>query len=74
MDCVKAAGPDDSHDANSQRERYGSLAVELLKRAVDGGFRNVSFLRSTNQLDPIRDRPDFKALVRKLESNSVPAN
>jgi hypothetical protein len=67
MDCVKAAGSDDSPEANSRRERYGSLAVELLVRAVDGGFRNVEFFRSSKQLDPLRGRDDFQRLLQRLE-------
>ncbi len=72
-ECVQSVGSDDSPDAKSRRERYGKSAVELLSRAVDGGFKNVEFFRSSNQLDPIRGRNDFKALLQRLESSSAPS-
>jgi len=71
--CARSAGPADSPDGKSRRERYASLAVELLARAVDGGFRNLEFFRSSNQLDPLRDREDFKSLMQRVESNAAPA-
>ena len=38
-------------------------AVALLRRAVADGFR-ITVLRVEPTLDPLRDRPDFRALVR----------
>jgi len=53
-------------------ERFGRSAVELLDKAAVGGLRNPDFFRSSNQLDPIGDREDFKGLVRRLESSTTP--
>jgi len=56
----------------SPMERFGRSAVELLDKAAVGGLRNPDFFRSSNQLDPIGDREDFKGLVRRLESSTTP--
>jgi tetratricopeptide (TPR) repeat protein len=69
--CVKAAASEGSPEKNARKERLGRAAVELLEKAVNGGFRNLEFFRSSNQLDPIRDRADFKSLVERLESGSA---
>ena len=66
--CVDAAGPGDSPEAKARRDRYGRMAVEILTRAYDGGFRNPAFYRTSHQLDPLRSRDDFQALLRRLDS------
>jgi len=68
--CAGAPGRKDSPDAKAQKARFGRSAVELLEKATVGGFRNLELFRSSNQLDPIRDREDFKDLVRRLEPGS----
>ena len=45
-------------------------AVETLTKAFDGGFRDASFYRTAPQLEPIRGRDDFQALLRRLDSPS----
>ncbi len=65
--CVESAGGD-SPEARGRRDRLGRDAVEILTRAYDGGFRDPSFFRTANQLDPIRGRDDFRALVRRLDA------
>ena len=67
-ECVESAGPGDSPEAKARRDRYGRMAVEVLTRAYDGGFRNADFYRTSHQLDPIRSREDFQALLRRLDS------
>jgi hypothetical protein len=69
--CVKSAGPENAPETKASKARLGQGAVELLDRAAAGGFHNLDFLRSSSQLDPIRDREDFKALVRRLDSRST---
>jgi hypothetical protein len=50
------------------RHRNG---LEYLEKAASGGIRNLEFLHSSDQLDSIREREDFKALLRRLESSSA---
>ncbi|MFI5459465.1 MAG: protein kinase [Isosphaerales bacterium] len=68
--CIGPVGPEDSA-AKARRDRFGRSAVEILTKAVNAGFRDLAFLRSSNQLDPIRDREDFKALQRRVETASA---
>jgi len=52
---------------------YGDRAVEVLRRAVRGGFPNAEILQSDTDIDSIRDRSDFQALIKDVEGNSVTA-
>jgi serine/threonine protein kinase/tetratricopeptide (TPR) repeat protein len=54
-----------------RRQKYGDRAVELLLRAVQGGFADLEILESDTDLDPLRDRPDFQELIKKLEKESA---
>jgi eukaryotic-like serine/threonine-protein kinase len=48
------------------RREEGDRATEALKRAVALGFKNVIWLNDDPDLEPIRSRADFQALVRSL--------
>ena len=63
VECVRAAGPVDLPEARARRDRFGQRAVSILNKAVDGGLRDTGFFHTSRQLDPIRDRDDFKALI-----------
>ena len=45
--------------------RLGELerAIETLRQAIAAGYENFPWLHNDPDLDPLRDRPDFKALV-----------
>ncbi len=60
-----------TRDDRFRRQKYGDRAVELLRRAVKGGFPDLEILESDNDLDPLRDRPDFQELIKKLEKESA---
>jgi hypothetical protein len=51
--------------ANSGREQrqYADLAMDALRRAVAGGFRNLAVAQNDSDLIPLRSRADFQALV-----------
>ena len=42
-------------------------AIELLGRAVDGGFGQIEWIDNDSDLDPLRDHPNFRALLKKLK-------
>jgi DNA-binding winged helix-turn-helix (wHTH) protein/tetratricopeptide (TPR) repeat protein len=46
----------------------GDAALALLGRAIDGGFACLSTLERDPWLDPIRPRPDFTALLQRVET------
>jgi serine/threonine-protein kinase len=50
----------------SERRAFSDGAMEALRRAVDGGFRNAAHIARDSDLVPLHDRPDFQALLREL--------
>jgi serine/threonine protein kinase len=53
-----------------RRQKYGDRAMEALRRAIRGGFVNPEILQSDPDLDPLRDRPDFQALIKEVTKQS----
>ncbi|MGP0062861.1 MAG: protein kinase domain-containing protein [Isosphaeraceae bacterium] len=54
-----------------RREKYGDRAVQLLRRAIRGGFLKRDVLESDTDLDAIRGRADFQDLLKEVEENSA---
>ena len=42
-------------------------AIELLGKAVDGGWYQMEWLENDSDLDPLRDQPKFLSLIEKLK-------
>jgi serine/threonine-protein kinase len=69
-----AAARKDEHIAAPERdqhaEQYAAAAVQLLRQARDAGFFRTAFgvsnLRQDTDLDPLRQRDDFKKLLAEL--------
>ena len=55
-----------SAKSTDKKQEYAGLAMEFLSKAVRSGFNNVDALKSHVELDPLRSREDFKALVESL--------
>jgi serine/threonine-protein kinase len=51
-------------------QQYGARAVELLHEAVAHGLALVGALREDADLEPVRDRDDFKKLLEELEKKA----
>jgi hypothetical protein len=47
-------------------KREGDRAMVMLRRAVSAGYRDLRSIRSTKNLDSIRDRPDFQEWIMDL--------
>ncbi len=60
----KQSGGDREQD---EAHREADRAVETLRRAVDSGFADLETIRGGNDLDPLRGRADFQALVAGLD-------
>ena len=58
--------------ADKQQE-YTDRAMEMLKQAVQAGWKDVAHIQQDTDLDPLRNRDDFKKLVEELEPK-IPAN
>jgi serine/threonine-protein kinase len=61
--------PDGPDQAASQK-RYADEAVAALTRAIEKGFRDAAALAKP-PFAPLRDRPDFKTLLTKLEASPL---
>jgi hypothetical protein len=65
-----ALAREDKKLSEPERDRrateYGDEAMRQLREAARHGFKDTDFLKKTEELDPLRDREDFKALLRKL--------
>ncbi len=57
-----------SGKAADKKQSYADRAMELLRRAVQAGFTNDARMARDNNLDPLRDRDDFKKLLVELSA------
>jgi tetratricopeptide (TPR) repeat protein len=55
-----------------KKAEYGDRAMELLQKAVQAGYQGAAQLQKDTDLDPLRDRADFKALLADLEKRFPP--
>jgi eukaryotic-like serine/threonine-protein kinase len=66
------AGRRGSGVSNDEGEVRAEKAMGLLRQAVTMGFRNPDAYRTESALDPLRNRPDFRALIMDLAMPSEP--
>ena len=75
--CVPIVQKDDKIDAakrQSETQFYGDQAMARLRDAVAKGYRNASAMKNETDLDPLREREDFKNVVAELEAaNEAPS-
>jgi serine/threonine protein kinase/tetratricopeptide (TPR) repeat protein len=64
--CIHALMIPDATDHAKQAQ----LAVTWLQQAVDAGFKDVELIKKDTDLDALRDRPDFKKLLDRLEAKA----
>jgi hypothetical protein len=53
-----------------KKNEYADRAMELLHKAVQEGWDNVQRTAKDMDLDPLRDRADFKKLLMDLEKKA----
>jgi tetratricopeptide (TPR) repeat protein len=66
--------PDDSHHNHMAAPRISELAIEMLRQALETGFRDVRKLRTEPAFRSIRSRGDFQNLVLDMAFPSNPFN
>jgi tetratricopeptide (TPR) repeat protein len=54
----------------NEHAQQADLAVTLLQQAVDAGFQDVELIKKDRDLDALRNRPDFKKLLDRLEAKA----
>jgi hypothetical protein len=60
--------PDPSAEGEKQASAEADRAMAWFQKAVAAGWSNVTQMEADHDLDAIRDRADFKALLGKLKS------
>ncbi len=58
----------------ARRARLTRRALDILRLAVDAGFRNWARLRTSNELAILRDNPEFLAMTAELADRAFPAD
>ena len=57
-------------ERTERAERYAARVIEILNRLSEQDFfstaEHLRFLKEDSDLDAVRDREDFKALLRKV--------
>lgn len=58
-------------DKTDGRAKQADLAMDWLQQAVAAGYKNVPHMKKDTDLDPLRDREDFKKLIAELEAKAA---
>ena len=54
-----------------RKKEYADRAMELLQKAVKAGWHDAAHIANDSDLDPLRNREDFKKLLADLEKESA---
>jgi serine/threonine protein kinase/tetratricopeptide (TPR) repeat protein len=68
--CVPIVAKHDKLDDKQRQEAaqfYSDAAMQMLRDAVSKGFKDMALMKKDTDLDPLREREDFKKLVAELE-------
>ena len=52
----------------AEMQFYADQAMAMLRDAVAKGYKDAAHLKTDKDLDPIREREDFKKVVAELEA------
>jgi hypothetical protein len=62
---------DKSPAAVQKARAEADRAMDWLQKAIAAGYNNVALMKKDSDLDPLRDRPDFQALLAEQEALSA---
>ena len=68
--CIPIVAKHDKLDDKQRKEAvqfYADAAMKLLRDAVSKGYKDVMHMKKDTDLDPLRQREDFKKLIAELE-------
>ena len=71
--CVFAQCAAATKDDDTRQQKYADRAMEMLNQAVKAGWKDATQTGKDTDLDPLREREDFKQLLLKLESSQPKA-
>jgi len=54
-----------------KKQEYADRAMELLGTAVEQGFNDAAHIAEDSDLDPLRERDDFKKLLAELNEREM---
>jgi eukaryotic-like serine/threonine-protein kinase len=57
-------------EKDNVKDHYAAHAVELLRLAVERGFKDTEHMKKDSELDALRQRDDFQKLLHELEGKS----
>ena len=57
----------DATQRNEAAQFYGDAAMKLLRDGVSKGYKDLPHMNKDTDLDPLRQRDDFRTLVAELE-------
>jgi serine/threonine protein kinase/tetratricopeptide (TPR) repeat protein len=69
--CVPIVAQHKKLDDQQRKEAaqfYGDAAMKLLRDAMSKGYKDVPHMKKDTDLDPLREREDFKKLLAELEA------
>jgi serine/threonine protein kinase/Flp pilus assembly protein TadD len=52
------------------KQEYADRAMEFLRKAVNAGFKDAANMAKDTDLDPLREREDFKKLIAELDPSA----
>jgi hypothetical protein len=61
--CIHAVA---SGKAADKKKEYADQAMRMLRHAVQSGFKDAAHMDKDKDLDPLRQRDDFKKLMASL--------
>lgn len=65
--CVYAVA---SGKIADKKAEYADRAMELLQKAVKAGYKSAEQMKKDTDLDPLREREDFKKLIAELQTKA----
>jgi tetratricopeptide (TPR) repeat protein len=70
LEAVEAAASKGKAESEKLKEQYAERALELLRQASAKGYKEIAHMKKDKDLDPLRQRQDFKKLIAELESRT----
>jgi eukaryotic-like serine/threonine-protein kinase len=67
---VETNEPATKEERDKQAQFFGDEAMKMLSEAVAKGWNDTSHMKQDTDLDPLREREDFKELLAELEKPS----